>query len=94
MIGYSAECQSVAAQKLFDSSKSVLQLLFSSGVDWMKTLTRTVPSTFLHSDLNKLLLQGVLSLGYLGTRLKIVVHSAPKGCPLHNTSGETQDRNG
>ena len=70
MIGYSAECRSFAAQKLFGSSNFVLQLLFSTGIGWMKTFTRIMPSDFLHSGLNQFLLQAVLSQGFLGIRLK------------------------
>ena len=70
MIGYIAEGRTFAAQKLFCSSNFVLQLLFSMGIGWMKTFTRTMPSNFLHSGLNQFLLQAVLSQGFLGIRLK------------------------
>ena len=60
-IGYSAECKSFAVQNVFDTSNSVLQHLFSTGVGWMKTLMRTMPSAFLHSGLIQFLLQVVLS---------------------------------
>ena len=60
MNGKPVGCRSSAALKHFDYSKSALQASFFTGVGWMKSPMKTMPSTFLHSGLNQFLMQVVL----------------------------------